>query len=185
MLPIILIGAAVAIAVFVVVVALKRPDFRIARSATIEAPPEVVFEQINDFHKWRAWSPWEKKDPALRRTYEGPAEGAGAVYAWAGNKEVGEGRMTLVESRPDELLRIKLEFFKPFVATNYAEFALEPSGEQTRVTWAMTGKNGFIAKAFCMFVDMDKMVGGDFEKGLAALKNVAERQTVTALATAS
>jgi len=183
---IILAGLAVVIVVFAIVVALRPGNFRIVRSATIGAPPAVVFAQVNDFHKWRAWSPWEEKDPNLKRTYEGPASGPGTVYGWIGNKEVGEGRMTLVESRPDELIRIRLEFFKPFAATNHTEFAFEPQGaDHTRVTWAMTGKNGFMARAFCMFMDMDKLVGDDFEKGLAGMKMIAERQTTTATAAAT
>ncbi len=173
-----LIVIAAIVVVFVLFVATRPSAFRIVRSATIAAPPEVVFAQVNDFRAWQAWSPWEKKDPNLRRTYEGPPAGRGAVYAWAGNKEVGEGRMTLTESRPAELIRIKLEFFKPVAATNTAEFTVQPRGAggggQTDVTWSMTGHNGFMAKAFCMFMDMDKMVGSDFEKGLAQMKTVTE-----------
>jgi uncharacterized protein YndB with AHSA1/START domain len=177
-----LIIVAVLVVVFVVIVAMRPSQFRIARSAVIAAPPEVVFAQVNDFHAWHAWSPWEKKDPAMKRTHEGPPSGRGAVYAWAGNKEVGEGRMTLIESRPAELIRIRLEFFKPFAATNEAQFTFTPrgaGGEQTDVTWSMTGHNGFMSKAFCMFMDMDKLVGRDFEKGLASMKNVAESSTTT------
>lgn len=167
---------AVLVVVLVVVIAMRPSHFRIVRTATIAAPPEAVFEQVNDFRNWQAWSPWEKKDPAMRRTYEGPPAGRGAVYAWAGNKEVGEGRMTLTESRTAELVRIRLDFLKPFAATHETEFTFEPRGEQTHVTWAMTGRNAFAAKAFCMFMDMDKMVGGDFEQGLAAMKTVTEGQ---------
>src|SRR5215218_3362800 len=125
---VILIGIGVVIIGFLLAVALKRPDFRLARSATIGAPPDVVFEQVNDFHKWRAWSPWEKLDPLQRRTYEGAQAGRGAVYAWIGNKKVGQGRMTIVESLPGELIRLRLEFLKPFAATNMAEFTFEPRG---------------------------------------------------------
>lgn len=178
----ILIGLAVAVVLFLIVVAMQPSKFRIVRSATIAAPPEAVFEQVNNFRKWRAWSPWEKKDPALKRSYEGPAAGPGSVYSWVGNKEVGEGRMTLTESRPGEFVRIKLEFFKPFAATNATEFSFEPKGDQTVVTWAMNGKNNFACKAFCMFVDMDKMVGSDFEKGLAAIKAIAEARMATVAA---
>ena len=178
----ILIGLAVAVVLFLIVVAMQPSKFRIVRSATIAAPPEAVFEQVNNFRKWRPWSPWEKKDPALKRSYEGPAAGPGSVYSWVGNKEVGEGRMTLTESRPGEFVRIKLEFFKPFAATNATEFSFEPKGDQTVVTWAMNGKNNFACKAFCMFVDMDKMVGSDFEKGLAAIKAIAEARMATVAA---
>ena len=160
--------------VFVIVVATRRADFQITRSATIAAPPAVVFAQVNDFHLWDAWSPWAKLDPAMKQTYEGTPAGPGAIYSWAGNKDVGEGRMTLTESRAPELIRIKLEFLKPFAAVNTTEFSFKPEGTQTAVTWSMTGTNNFMAKAFCMFMNMDKMVGADFEKGLAQLKTVAE-----------
>ena len=173
MFKITLIGIAVVIALFVVAVAMRPSKFRIVRSATIAAPPETLFEQVNDFRKWRGWSPWEKKDPALKRSYEGPSAGPGAVYSWVGNKDVGEGRMTLTDSQPDQFVRIKLEFLKPFAATHTAEFSFEPRGDATLVTWAMAGENNFICKAFCLFMDMDKMVGRDFEAGLAAMKTVA------------
>jgi uncharacterized protein YndB with AHSA1/START domain len=170
----ILIALLVIIIAFVVVVALLPADFRIERTGTISAPPAEVFAQVNDFHKWGAWSPWEKLDPALQRTYAGAPEGAGAIYSWTGNKQVGEGRMTLMESRPNDLISIKLEFLKPFKATNTAEFTFKPQGEQTVVTWSMTGRKNFVLKAFSLFMNMDKMVGGDFEKGLANMKSVVE-----------
>jgi uncharacterized protein YndB with AHSA1/START domain len=181
-----LIVIAALLVVFAIIVATRPSEFRIVRSATIAAPPELVFAQVNDFRAWQAWSPWEKKDPNLKRTYEGPPAGRGAVYAWAGNKEVGEGRMTLTESRPAELIRIQLEFLKPFAATNKSEFTFTPrgDGEQTDVTWSMTGHNGFLAKAFCMFMDMDKLVGSDFEKGLASMKTVTESTAAPAHAAA-
>ena len=129
---------------------------------------------MNDLHKWGAWSPWAKLDPAMKETHEGAPAGTGAIYSWAGNSEVGEGRMMITESRPNELVRIKLEFLKPFAATNTTEFTFKPEGNQTAVTWDMTGEKNYISKAMCMFVSMDKMVGGDFEKGLVALKSVSE-----------
>ena len=116
-------------------------------------------------------------DPALKRTYDGPKAGTGAVYAWQGNKDVGEGRMTITDSRPGELVRIKLEFFKPFAAVNQADFTFKPSGENTTVTWTMTGQNNFLSKAICLFVSMDKMVGGMFEQGLTEMKTVVERRS--------
>ena len=173
----ILIGVAVVIAAFAAIVALQPSDFRIERSATMAAPPPAVFAQVNDFQKWQSWSPWEKLDPALRRSYEGPAAGAGAQYAWIGNKDVGEGRMTILESRPGELVRIKLEFFKPFAATNTAEFSFKPQAGGTAVTWSMAGQNNFIARAVCMFMNMDRMVGGQFEQGLAQVKAIVERRS--------
>jgi hypothetical protein len=174
MLSKILIGVAAVLAVFAVVVAFQPADFRVARNTTIAAPPPVVFSQVNDLHKWDAWSPWAKLDPAMKQTHAGAPAGTGAVYSWAGNSEVGEGRMTITESRPNELVRIKLEFLKPFSATNTTEFTFKPEGAQTAVTWTMSGEKNFISKAMCMFVSMDKMVGGDFEQGLATLKSVSE-----------
>jgi uncharacterized protein YndB with AHSA1/START domain len=174
MLKKILIGIAVIVGAFVVIVALQPSDFRIVRSSTIAAPPATVFAQVNDFHKWEAWSPWARLDPAAKSSFDGPAAGNGATFRWAGNEEVGEGSMTITESRPSDLIRIKLEFLKPFAATNTAEFTFKPEGEQTVVTWSMFGTNNFIAKAFCLFINMDKMVGGQFEKGLASMKSVAE-----------
>jgi len=170
----ILIGLAVIVVVFVVIVALQPSEFRVERSATISAPAPAVFAQVNDFHKWEAWSPWAKLDPAAKNSFEGPSAGNGAIFRWAGNHEVGEGSMTIIESRPSELIRIKLEFLKPFAGTNTAEFAFRSEGNQTAVTWSMFGTNNFIAKAFCLFMSMDKIVGGQFEKGLASMKSVVE-----------
>lgn len=170
----ILIGITVIILVFLLVVGVQPAAFHITRSTTIAAPADVVFAQVNDFHKWDAWSPWAKLDPAMKQTYEGTPTGVGAVYSWVGNQDVGEGRMTITQSRPSELVGIKLEFLKPFAQVNDTEFALKPDGNQTAVTWSMTGTNNFMAKAFGLFMNLDKMVGGDFEKGLAQMKLVAE-----------
>lgn len=174
MLKKILIGIAVIIIVFLVVVAMQPADFRITRSTTIAAPADAVFALVNDLHQWDAWSPWAKLDPAMKQTHEGAPAGVGAIYSWAGNKDVGEGRMTITESRANQLVGIKLEFLKPFAAVNTTEFTFTPEGNQTAVTWSMTGTNHFMAKAFGLFMNMDKMVGGDFEKGLAQMKPVAE-----------
>lgn len=172
----VLVALAVLVVAFVVVVALQPSGFSVTRSASVAAPPAVVFEQVNDFHKWEAWSPWAKRDPAMKQSIDGPPAGAGAVYSWSGNKEVGEGRMTVTESRAPELVRIRLEFIKPFAGTSDTEFTFRPDGggQGTDVTWTMSGKNNFVGKAMCLFMDMDKMVGGDFEKGLAQMKAVAE-----------
>jgi uncharacterized protein YndB with AHSA1/START domain len=170
----ILIGLAALVVLLVVVVALQPSEFRITRTATVAAPPSAVFAQVNDFHKWEAWSPWAKLDPAARNTFDGAPAGPGAVFAWAGNGQVGEGRMTIIESRLDELVRIKLEFMKPFAATNTAEFTFKPDGDRTAVTWSMYGHNNFIGKAVCLVMNMDKTLGGEFDKGLAAIKSVAE-----------
>jgi hypothetical protein len=170
----ILIAIAVILIVLVVVVAMQPSEFRVARSATLSAPSPAVFSQVNDFHKWEAWNPWGKIDPAMKQSYEGAPAGVGAIYTWAGNNEVGEGRMTIIESRPSELIRIKMEFFKPFAANSTAEFTFKPEGNQTAVTWSMAGENNFMAKAMHLFMSMDKMIGGQFEKGLAAMKSIVE-----------
>jgi hypothetical protein len=170
----ILVALAVIVIVFVIVVAMQPSDFRIVWSATMSVSAPSVFAQVNDFHKWEAWSPWAKLDPAAKATFEGPSAGVGAIFRWAGNKEVGEGSMTITESRPSDLVRIKLEFLKPFAATNTAEFIFKPEGSQTVVTWSMFGTNNFLAKAVCLFMNMEKMVGGQFEKGLAQMKSVVE-----------
>lgn len=170
----ILIALAVLVLGAVVFVASRPAEFSVSRTATISAPPPVVYAQVNDFHKWESWSPWAKRDPNMSVRYEGAESGAGAVYSWAGNKEVGEGRMTILESKPSEAIRIQLEFFKPVTATHAAEFAFEPRGNDTCVTWTMSGHNNFMAKAFQSVMSMDKIVGGDFEKGLAQMKVVAE-----------
>ena len=162
------------VAVFAAIVALQPAEYRVVRTATLSASPAAVFAQVNDFHQWEAWSPWAKLDPAAKNTFEGPPAGVGAVFMWAGNDKVGEGRMTLTESHPNDLIRIKLDFIKPFASTCATEFTFKPEGNQTAVTWTMSGRKNFISKAFCMFMNMDKMVGGDFERGLAQLKSVAE-----------
>lgn len=171
-----LLAVTVLIIVFIVVVALRPADFRVERSMAMRAPAAAAFAQVNDFQNWRAWSPWEKLDPALQRRYDGPPSGTGAVYSWQGNKDVGEGRMTITDSKPAELVRIRLEFFKPFAATNTAEFRFEPQGDSTNVTWSMAGQNNFFAKAISLVINMDHMVGGMFEQGLAQMKAVVEKK---------
>ena len=142
----ILIALAVIVIALVGVVAVQPSKFRIARTATISAPAPAVFAHVNDFHKWEAWNPWAQLDPAMKQTYEGASAGTGAIYTWTGNREVGEGRMTMMESCPTELIRIKLEFLKPFKATNTAEFTFKPEGEQTVVTWsAVSSRKGWRA----------------------------------------
>jgi uncharacterized protein YndB with AHSA1/START domain len=174
MLNIILISLLAVIGIFLVVVASRPSDFRISRSAAIAAPPAIVFEQINDFHKWNAWSPWAKMDPEARNTFDGPPAGVGASFAWAGNSKVGEGRMTITESQPVDRVLIKLDFFKPFVATHTVEFTLKPEGDRTTVTWSMSGRNSFIGKAIGLVMNCDKMIGGQYEQGLANLTSVVE-----------
>jgi carbon monoxide dehydrogenase subunit G len=171
----ILVAVAIIVVVLVAVVVMQPSEFRVERSAVIPAPPAAVFAQINDLRRWEAWSPWEKVDPALKKTYDGPPAGVGASFAWAGNYEVGEGRVTITESRAPERVGIRLEMIEPMAATNAVTFTLAPEGAQTRVTWSMVGRNGFVSKAVGLVMDMDKMVGGQFEKGLANLKVAAAR----------
>lgn len=174
MLPILLALALIAL-LFIVVIAGQPGEFKVTRSAKISASREKVFPHINDFHRWEAWSPWAKLDPACKNIFAGAPAGTGAIFSWAGNKKVGEGRMTILESRPADLIRIQLEFFKPFKATNTAEFDFRPEGHQTLVTWSMFGKNNFMGKIFSLFVNCEQLVGRDFEKGLAAMKSAVER----------
>ena len=160
----------------VLIFAATKPDtFRVQRSATIKAPPEQIFALINDLHRWDAWSPWEKKDPAMKRTHSGAANGKGAVYEWDGNKDVGKGRMEITESSPPSKVAIKLDFIKPFEGHNIAEFTLKPEGDSTNVTWVMDGPAPFISKVMQVFFSMDKMIGKEFETGLANLKTIAEK----------
>jgi uncharacterized protein YndB with AHSA1/START domain len=171
----------IAIVVLVLIAALlgyaaTKPDtFRVQRAASIKAPPEKIFPLISDFKSWSAWSPWEKLDPAMKRTHSGPASGKGAVYEWAGNKEVGAGRMEIVEASPPSRVKIQLDFAQPFEAHNFAEFTLEPKGDATTVIWAMYGPNTYVSKLMSVFFSMDGMIGGYFETGLANLKAAAEK----------
>jgi hypothetical protein len=162
---------------FVIIVSLQPSDFRISRSAKMKAPPSAVFAELNNFHRWDAWSPWAQLDPNAKATFDGSTSGTGATFTWSGNDKVGAGRQTIVESRPDELVRIKLEFERPMKATSTAEFTLKPEGDQTLVTWSMFGTNNFMGKAVSLFMDCDKMVGSEFEKGLANMKAVVEAPT--------
>ena len=169
--------AAIAVfaAAFILVVVTRPARFRIERSIAIAAPPERAFAIVNDFRNWVGWSPWEKMDPTMKKTFDGAAAGAGAVYSWAGNSKVGEGRMTIERSEPPAVVGLKLEFLKPWQATNATTFSFVAADGGTKVTWAMEGENRtFGAKAFAVVMNMDKLVGRDFEKGLASLKTLAE-----------
>lgn len=160
----------------VLLYAATRPDtFRVQRTANIAAPPEKVFALINDLHSWAGWSPWEKMDPAMRKTYSGAPQGTGAVLEWDGNKDVGTGRMEIVSMVPPSKVLIKLDFLKPFEAHNQAEFTLEGKGTFTTVSWAMYGPQPYMMKVMGLFCSMDRMVGGQFETGLANLKTLAEK----------
>ena len=169
----ILIGVAVVVVAFLVVVAMQPSQSTITRSMTMPVPANLVFAQVNDFHNWEAWSPWAKMDPNAKNAFEGSPSGVGAGFSWSGTNKVGEGRMTLVESKPSEMIRIKLEFVKPFANVCDTLFTFKPEGNQTTVTWTMTGPRPFMAKAFCMFMNMDKMVGGQFEQGLTQMQAAA------------
>jgi hypothetical protein len=174
MLKKILIALGAALVLLLIVIALQPAKFRIERSITMAAPPEAAFAQVNDFHAWNKWSPWDKLDPSLKRSYAGPSSGTGAKYAWVGNDDVGEGRMTIEKSSAPSEVQIKLEFLKPFAATNDTTFTFAKTAEGNKTTWAMEGDNSFMGKAFGLFMNMDQMVGKDFEKGLASMKTLAE-----------
>jgi hypothetical protein len=157
------------------IIASRQPDtFRVERAAIVSAPPAVVFNEVDDLHNWPKWSPWQELDPNMTQTYSGPQSGAGASMAWSGNSKSGKGRMTIVESHPNDVVRIHLEFLKPFSVTNASEFTFSPGGNQTVVTWTMTGQNNLMFKSMHLVMNMDKMLGGDFERGLVKLKAVSE-----------
>jgi hypothetical protein len=163
------------VAIAALAYAATKPDaFRVERMTSINAAPDTIFPLLDDFQRWAEWSPWEGKDPAMKRTYTGAPAGQGAVYAWRGNRNVGAGRMEIVETSPPLRLMIDLHFLKPFEARNKAEFLLEPAGAATRVTWAMHGRAHPMMKAMGLFMNMDRMVGRDFETGLANLKRLSE-----------
>ena len=175
MIRIIAVITAVFIAVVLVLAAAKPDAFRIERSATIKAPPTKIYSLINDFHNWSSWSPWAKMDPDMKQSHSGAYNGKGAVYEWNGNKKVGQGRMEITDSVPPSKVVIKLDFLKPFEGHNVAEFTLQAQNGATVVDWAMTGHSAFIMRVMCLFMDMDKMVGKDFEAGLANMKGIAEK----------
>jgi uncharacterized protein YndB with AHSA1/START domain len=169
---------AIAIAIVLIFASTKPAAFAIQRSAVMQAPAETVFPLINNFHQWTKWSPWENRDPALKRTYSGAESGKGAVYAWDGNKNVGSGRMEILDASSPSKITIKLDFLKPFEAHNTAEFTFVPERDAsaTNVIWVMRGPSSFMSKVMQVFMDFDKMIGKDFETGLANLKALAEKQ---------
>jgi uncharacterized protein YndB with AHSA1/START domain len=165
----------VLLVVVVLLLAAFRPkDFRVVRSRTIGAPPAALFALVNDFRQWTQWSPWEKVDPAMQRAYDGSAAGAGARYAWVGNNQIGQGSMTILESLPPELIRIKIEFLKPMAGVCDIEFSFKADGDRTLVTWSMGGCHSFMARVMGLFMNLDKMTGGFFEQGLAELARITE-----------
>jgi len=159
----------------ILIYASTKPDtFSVTRKLVIKASPDVLFTEINDFHRWKSWSPWEAKDPAMVRTFSGPVAGVGTVYEWNGNNNVGQGRMEIIESNTPQKIAIKLDFIKPIEGHNTAVFTFSPTADGTLVNWEMYGKNSFIGKLMSVFMDMDKMIGTDFEAGLANLKKISE-----------
>jgi len=164
---------AVAIAIVLVLAATKPDTFRVQRAISIKAPAEKILPLIGDFRQWAHWSPWEGKDPAMKRTYSGAASGKGAVYAWDGNKNVGSGSMEILDAAPSKVV-IKLDFIKPFEGHNTAEISMVPQGDATHLTWLMHGPTPFFGKIIHVFINMDRMVGKDFETGLANLKRLTE-----------
>ena len=171
----IIVVAVIVVIAGILALAATRPDsFRVERSAQISAPPQKILSLVNDFHQWGAWSPYEKLDPTMKRTYAGTAAGTGAVYAWEGNSKAGQGRMQIIDAAPTRTA-IQLDFIKPFAAHNIAVFTAQPQADATRVTWSMEGPAPFIHKLVGLFLNMDRMIGGDFETGLANLKVLAEQ----------
>ena len=166
---------AIAIAIILIVAATKPDTFSVQRATTVKAPPERIFPLINDFHQWGTWSPYENKDPAMKRSYSGAASGQGAVYAWEGNKNVGSGRMEILQATAPSKIVIKLDFFTPFEGHNTAEFTMLPQGDATNLTWLMHGPLPFMGKVMHVFINMDRMVGKDFEAGLINLKRLGEK----------
>ena len=167
----------------VAVVAMQPSAFRVERSAAIDAPPEVVYRHIENLRAWEAWNPWQKLDPQMKSRYAGPEAGVGAITSWEG-PNAGKGRMTITSVKPNQEVEIELEFLAPMAATNRALFTLTPAQGATRVTWLMEGRNGFAAKAIGLVMDMDAMIGAEFEKGLASMKALAEADARRSVASA-
>jgi uncharacterized protein YndB with AHSA1/START domain len=175
MLYTILIVVGILLAAILGFAATKPGAFRVERAKSIQAAPERIFDLINDFHRWDSWSPWEKLDPTMKKTFSGAVSGKGAVYEWAGNSKAGQGRMEITDTSPSSKVTIKLDFIKPFEGHNIAEFTLDAQGGSTNVTWAMFGPQAYMAKVMSVFVSMDSMIGKDFEAGLNNMKAIAEK----------
>lgn len=170
-----LLAVAIVIAGVLLYAATLPDSFRVARSTTVKAPPDKVYPLIADFRQWPQWSPWEKLDPAMKRSYGGPPQGAGASYAWSGTGDVGQGRMEIVRATPPTQVDIQLDFIEPMASRNLTVFTLAPQADGTRVEWVMQGPSGYLTKLMTVFVSIDKMIGKDFEAGLANLKAAAEK----------
>jgi hypothetical protein len=165
---------AMAVLLFMIVVATRPSAYQVVRSTSINSTPSIPFEEVNNFHNWEAWSPWVKIDPNLQQNYEGPTNGVGAIYTWAGNNKVGAGRMTITDTRTNEFIKIKLEFLKPFPSAADTEFSFKPDNTNTTVSWKMSGNHTFISKAMSLFIGMDQMIGPSFDQGLKHLKSISE-----------
>lgn len=174
MLKKILLAFALALIILGIVIQVQPATYHVERSTAVAAPSERVFAMVNDFHNWSEWSPWEKLDPSMKKTYSGPPAGTGAGYAWQGNSQVGEGRMQITDSVPTRKVTVHLEFLKPFPSESITTFTTQSDASGSRVTWAMDGQSNFLTKAMNLFTSMDKMIGPDFERGLAQLKAKAE-----------
>lgn len=173
-----LLGFALLIAAFAAYVAMQPDELRVERQATFAVPPDALFAQVNDLRRWDDWSPWSKLDPHAKVSFEGPQSGKGATFLWSGNEQIGEGRMTIVDSRPSELVDLRVDFTKPFENTSHSTFTFKPEGDQTRVTWSMSGRQNFLEKAICIVFNGKKMLGAELEKGLANLRQIAGRNAV-------
>ncbi|MDB5960588.1 MAG: polyketide cyclase [Massilia sp.] len=168
-------GVLAILIVILMMAAMKPNSFTISRSVAIDAPPEKIAALLTDFHQWQSWSPWEQLDPNMQRTFSGAARGVGAAYAWQGNKDVGRGRMEIIEAATPARTVVKLDFIEPFASNNVTTFTLVPAGRGTSVTWTMSGPMLFVSKLMTVFVSMDALIGKDFDKGLAQLKAAAEK----------
>jgi hypothetical protein len=176
----VLLGLALSVGAFLGYIAVQSPKYRVERSILIKAPAEAVFAEVNDFHAWQEWSPWAKLDPNATATFAGPEAGKGAIFKWSGNEKVGEGSMTMLDTNPPNQVQIRLEFLKPMAGTAEVEFILEQVGDNTKTTWRMDGENDFVGRCFCFFMNMDKMIGSDYEKGLAKIKEIVEQKQTAA-----
>lgn len=174
MLKKILLGLALLIALILIVAAFQPGEFSVSRSLAIAAPPAALFDQVNDHRKFLVWNPWMKLDPNVKNTFSGPASGVGSVCSWQGNRDVGAGSSTIIESKPGELVRLRMDWKEPMAGTSTVDFTFKPEGARTLVTWHIYGANDYMGKVMCLFMNMDKMIGGQFELGLASLKTLVE-----------
>ena len=180
-----LIGLIGLVAVFCIYASMQPADFKVSREIKINAPTELVYGQVVDVHLYDAWNPWAKIDPNMKKTFEGPTTGVGAISRWDGNHEVGTGTSTITEAIPNQVVRMRLDFEKPFKNTCSADFMFRTEGNMTSVNWTFNGNHGFIGKIMSVFMNMDKMIGGRFEQGLAQLKSISEAKVAQAAAAAA